>query len=298
MIEKPITSKDFTMPISLDFIMNELKAFYKLYLPFKNQHLLEKKEGSRNKKSKISDIKILAIMIMSHLYGSTNFKSFYELYLPKIFRKLPEYSWFMRLRERVIIDLICYLQFHCVSTGKCFFIDSTPMKVCHNKRIKGHKTFKGEAERGYHSMGWFYGFKLHMIINEKGEIARFCFTKGNVSDVNELKMAEGLNGILVGDKGYISQEWEKYLEEYGLKLITKRKKNMKPIKLNDLEKALLGRRNIIETVFSQFKNWGLVNTKIRSYCGWILNTLSTLATYVIQPFKPHVRLAKNLLIHN
>ena len=112
------------MPISPGFIMNELKAFYKVYLPFKNQHLLEKKEGSRNKKTKIDNIKILAIMIMYHLYGASNFKAFYELYLPKIFKKLPEYSWFMRLRERAMIDLLCYLQYHCVSTGKCFFIDS------------------------------------------------------------------------------------------------------------------------------------------------------------------------------
>ena len=114
-----------------------------------------------------------------------------------------------------------------------------------------------------------------MIINENGEIARFCFTKGNVLDVNELKMAERLSGMLVGDKGYISQELEKHLE-----------------------KTLLEKRNITETVFSQLKNWGVVNTKIRSYCGWILNALSCLASYVIQPFKPHLRFSKNLLIRN
>ena len=147
-------------------------------------------------------------------------------------------------------------------------------------------------------MGWFYGFKLHMIINENGEIARFCITKGNVLDVNELKMAERLSGILVGDKGYISQEWEKPLVEQGLKLITKRKKNMKPVKVNDLKKTLLEKRNIIETVFSQLKNWGVVNTTIRSYCGWILNALFCLERYVIQPFKPHIRFSKNLLIRN
>ena len=229
------------MPISLDFITNELKEFYKVYLPFKKQHLLEKKEGSRNKKVKITNIKILAILIIYHLCGDGNFKAFYELYLSKILRKLPEYSWFI--------------------------------KVCHNKRINRHKTFKGEAERGYRSMGWFYAFKLQMIINENGEIARFCFTKGNVLDVNELKMAERLSGMLVGDKGYISQE-------------------------KHLEKTLLEKRNITETVFSQLKNWGVVNTKIRSYCGWILNALSCLAIYVIQPFKPHLRFSKNLLIRN
>ena len=286
------------MPISPNFIMNELKDFYKVYLPFKDHYLLEKKENSRNKKTKISNIKILAIMIMYHLSGSSNFKFFYKFYISRIFRKLPEYSWFMRLRERAFIDLMCFLHYKCVSTGKCFFIDSSPIKVCHNKRIKKHKTFKGLAERGYHSMGWFYGFKIHIIINEKGDLVKFVFTKGNVSDVTELKMAEGLTGLLVGDKGYISQYWTQYLEKQGLKLVTKSRKNMKPIKLTNKEKAFLGKRNIVETVFSQLKNWGLVNTKIRSYFGWILNALSTLATYVIRPFKPYVRISKNLLIRN
>ena len=68
------------MPISLDFITNELKEFYKVYLPFKKQHLLEKKEGSRNKKVKITNIKILAILIIYHLCGDGNFKAFYELF--------------------------------------------------------------------------------------------------------------------------------------------------------------------------------------------------------------------------
>ena len=131
------------MPISPNFIMNELKDFYKVYLPFKDYYLLEKKENSRNKNTKISNIEILAIMILYHLSGSSNFKFFYKFYISRIFRKLPEYSWFMRLRERAFIDLMCFLHYKCVSTGKCFFIDSSPIKVCHNKRIKKHKTFKG-----------------------------------------------------------------------------------------------------------------------------------------------------------
>ena len=93
-------------PISLDFIMNKLKAFYKVYVSFKNQYLLEKGKNSRNKKTMINNIKIFAI-IMYHLYGASNFKAFYELYTFKIFRQLHEYFWFMRLRERAIIDLLC-----------------------------------------------------------------------------------------------------------------------------------------------------------------------------------------------
>ena len=237
-------------------------------------------------------------MILWHLTGAGNFKAFYTLYVPKIFRKIPEYSWFMRLRERVLQDLFYFIQYKCVSTGNCFYIDSTPIKVCHNKRIRRHKTFKKLAARGKHSMGWFYGFKLHLIINEKSELVKFAFSKGNVSDVSALKMAEGLRGILVGDRGYISQQWREYLENRGLKLVTKKRKNMTKQVLTSTEEALLGKRNIIETVFSRIKNWGLVYTKIRSYCGWILNAMSTLATFVIQYPKPPILQSKILLIRN
>ena len=278
--------------------MNDLEKFYKLYVPYQKQFLQSKEPGKRNRKAKISNIKILAIMILWHLTGAGNFKAFYTFYVPKICRKIPEYSWFMRLRERVFQDLFYFIQYKCVSTGNCFYIDSTPIKVCHNKRIRQHKTFKKLAARGKHSMGWFYGFKLHLIINEKSELVKFAFTKGNVADVHAIKMAEELHGTLVGDRGYISQQWSEYLEKRGLKLVTTIRKNMTKPMLTSTEEALLRKRNIIETVFSRLKNWGLVYTKIRSYCGWILNALSTLATLVIHYPKPPITSPKIFLIRN
>ena len=96
--------------------------------------------------------------------------------------------------------------------GKCrgiSFIDSTHLKVCHNRRIHQHKTFKQVAERGFCSIGWFYGFKLHLIINDRGEIISFFLTKGNVDD-RDFKvmksMTENMFGKLFADKGYVSKK--------------------------------------------------------------------------------------------
>ena len=86
------------------------------------------------------------------------------------------------------------------------FIDSFSLNVCHNRRIYSHKVFKGIAQRGKTSVGWFYGFKLHIIINHGGEIISFYITSGNVADNNEKvlkKLTQKLFGKLYGDKGYI-----------------------------------------------------------------------------------------------
>lgn len=290
------------MPFSLEFIMQDLREFYKIYLPFKNRYLLLKVPGSRNRKSKMPNIHIMAIMILGQLFGGGNFCLFYQgvvcRYMRKHFRNLVSYSWFIRLRQKVSMDLFFFLKYKSITKGDCFFIDSTPIKVCHNRRIKRRKTFKKLALRGHHSMGWFFGFKLHVIINNNGELVKFKVTRENVSDIKGLEMAENLEGLLVGDKGYISQQWEKHLAKHNLKLITKTRKNMKLKIRTPRERFFLSHRSIIETVFSQMKARGLQNTKLRSIGGWILNLLSTLSAFVIQPLKPPIHIPKNSLIRN
>ena len=133
-------------------------------------------------------------------------------------------------------------------TGTCF-IDATAIKVCHNKRRYRNKTFAGLAKQGKSSMGFFYGFKLHLIINEKGEFIALKMTKGNVDDrVPVLDLTKDLTGFIYADKGYIKQNLFVNLYERGLKMVHGIKKNM-PHKLMDLkEKILLRKRSIIETV--------------------------------------------------
>ena len=134
------------------------------------------------------------------------------------------------------------------STGIAF-IDSTPIAVCNNKRIHSNKVFKDLAERGKNSMGWFYGFKLHLIINDKGELLSFKITPANVDDREPVPdMIKNVIGKLFGDRGYISKKLCESLFNNGVQLITKIRKNMENKLLPFMDKILLRKRALIETV--------------------------------------------------
>ena len=137
------------------------------------------------------------------------------------------------------------------------FVDSTPLRVCRNQRILIHKTFEGLAERGKYSMGWSFGFKLHLIINDKGEILNFMFTPGNVDDREPLKQGkflENIKGKLCADKEYIGQALFENLFLNGIQLVTKVKNNMKNSLMSIADKILLRKRALIETVNDELKN--------------------------------------------
>jgi hypothetical protein len=131
------------------------------------------------------------------------------------------------------------------------FIGSTPLKACHNRRIYSHKVFKTRAARGKSSAGWFYGFKLHPVINDRGELCSFCLTPGNVDDRNADvidKVCRELKGKRFGDRGYICQELFERLYARGVQLITRIKKTMKNKLMDMRDKLLLRKRAVIESV--------------------------------------------------
>ncbi len=184
---------------------------------------------------------------------------------------------------------------HCCR-GECTgisFIDSTIIRVCHNKRIKRNKVFKGIAEVGKSTMGWFFGFKLHLIINDKGEILSFYVTKGNVDDRDAqaiTHMTKEIFGKLFADKGYISQALSDLLFGNGIQLITQVRKNMKSKALSNEEKLTLRKRSVIETVNDELKNICQVeHTRHRSLSGFILNIMSAIAAYSFFPKKPSIK---------
>ncbi len=140
-------------------------------------------------------------------------------------------------------------------------VDSTPLAVYDNLRISRHKMFDGYAEWGKSSTGWFFGFKLHVIINHPGEIISARLTAGNVDDRKPVPdMASGIFGDLFGDKGYLSNS----LKDMEINLITKVRRNMKKVKHTDFEKAVLSKRAVIETVFDELKN--LCQIEHSRYC--------------------------------
>lgn len=242
---------------------------------------------------------IITIMLLYHTSPCKNFKYFYksylQLYKPE-FPNLISYQRFITLMSRTLPYFLCLLKCLLVNADHVHFVDATSLAVCHNKRIKRHKVFKLFAKRGKTSMGWFYGLKLHLIINRRGEVANFKLTSGNCDDRKPVpEMAQELSGLMVGDKGYIGENLFKYLFGKGLKLITGIKKNMKNKLLEIPEKMLLRKRSIIETVFDYLKNkMELSHTRHRSPINSFVHIFSTLVAYSLNPKKPRISM-QNLI---
>lgn len=212
--------------------------------------------------STMSKAEIMVIIIMFHSSGYRCLKHFYIEYvcrhLRHLFPRVVSYNRFVELQHEIAIPLAIFIKK--VLLGKCTgisFVDSTPLRVCRNQRIHIHKVFKGIAQRGKCSMGWFFGFKLHLICNEKGELLNFMITPGDVDDRQPLEykaFVEAIYGNLVGDKGYISKSLFQKLFVDGIQLITKLKNNMKGAIMTISDKLLLRKRAIIETVNDELKN--------------------------------------------
>ena len=180
------------------------------------------------------------------------------------------------------------------------FIDSTSLHVCHNLRIRSNKVFKGIAVRGKTSTGWFYGFKLHLVINEHGEILAFDITAGNIDDRNlsvVKKLTKRLYGRLFGDRGYISASLFRQLYSKGIRLFTKLKKKMKNMLLTLEDKVLLSKRGIIESVNDILKNGCQIeHTRHRSPINFLVNLVAGLVAYSFRDKKPSLKYHSDLAI--
>jgi len=239
----------------------DVDDFYQAFLPLWNQHQLTSGEKRRQRARSLSISEIMTILIAFHQSHYRDFKAYYSQQVLKSWRSefptLVSYTRFVEYIPSALVPLIVYLRTCCL--GECTgisFIDSTALDVCLNQRIHCHKVFTGLAARGQTSMGWFFGFKLHLVINDRGEILRFCITPGNVDDRKPVPgLAKQLFGKLFGDKGYISQALTKSLQEmFDVQLITKLRKNMKNQLMTMTDRILLRRRVIIETIIDQLKN--------------------------------------------
>lgn len=178
-------------------------------------------------------------------------------------------------------------------------MDSTCIKVCHNCRINQHKVFKDLAARGKTSVDWFFGFKLHLVVNDRGELLNIILTPGNTDDRTPVtKLLQQLFGKVFADKGYVWQKLAKQLlKTAGIELITKLKRNMKQrlMPLND--RLMLRKRSIIETIIDQLKNISQIeHSRHRSPVNCFVNLLGGLIAYCHQPKKPSIALDHNLLL--
>src|SRR4028118_372372 len=171
-------------------------------------------------------------------------------------------------------------------------------EACHNRRISGHRVFKHLAARGKTSVDWFFGFKLHVVVNDKGELLNFTLTPGNIDDRTPVpKLLQQLFGKVFADKGYVSQKLAKQLlKTAGIQLVTKLKRNMKQRLLPLNDRLLLRKRAIIETVIDQLKNISQIeHSRHRSPINCLVNVVCGLIAYTHQPKKPSIAIDHNLL---
>ena len=250
------------------------------------------------RKPKMKDSEVITILVLFHFGCFRNFKHFYQNYVQKHmkhdFKDTVSYNRFVELSHQVCLPMTLFLKTCCLgdSTG-ISFIDSTPIRVCKNKRINSNKVFKNIATTGKSTMGWFYGFKLHLIINDKGQVLNFVITQANVDDREPLKNENFVNkikGKLYADKGYVSQKLTQLLFLDGIHLITGIRNNMRNVLMELKDKILLRKRSVIETVNDELKNMCQIeHSRHRSFNGFISNTISALIAYSFFNKKPSIK---------
>ncbi len=237
----------------------------------------------------------MTILIHFHQSHYRNFKAYYcehvVQYVRSEFPDLVSCTRFVDFIPSALILLCAYFLRNCL--GDCTgvsFIDSTSLDVCLNQRIASHKVFAGLAGRGKTSIDWFFGFKLHLVINDRGELLDVLLTPGNVDDRKAVpKLVHRLFGKVFGDKGYISHPLYDLLRQaFGIQLVTKLKsysKNLLP--MSWMDRIMLRKRAIVESVIDQLKNISQIEySHHRSVTNFLVNLLCGLIAYARQPKKP------------
>jgi len=265
------------------------------------KHRLIDTGRKRYRSCEMSLSEMLTIMVIFHVSPCKVFKYFYIHYLSSIhkqdFPNLISYNRFVQLMPRLFVPFCILLQNLFGEETGIYIADPTALPVCHNKRINRNRVFKEIAQRGKTTMGWFYGLKLHMVINHKGSIMAVKITPGNVDERTLLnEMTRHLKGSLFADKGFISGSLFKELYQRGLKLITGIRSNMKNYLMSLGEKILLRKRFLIETIFDILKvHMNLSHTRHRSPTNCCVNILSCLVAYQLRQNKPSMKFAKPII---
>lgn len=282
------------MNIDITALFVCLDDFCKLY----EATIKEKALPSPRQRQREGYLSLSEILLIEILFPFSPYKDFKHYYLYGMciehrnkFGKLPSYPRFVALKKQIFMPLTLLLQTLKGKEGGIYFADSTPLKVCHNKRDSRHKVFEGLAAKSKSTMGWFYGLKLHLILNHKGEIMAIRITSGNKDDRQALKdMVKNLHGKCYADKGYIGKEIFQTLWEKGLHLITGIRKNMKQHLMPYIDKILLRKRFIIETTFGLLKtSMNLEHSRHRSVTNAFVHIMATLVAYSLKLNKPKIK---------
>ena len=278
-----------------------IDEFSKEFNQTMSKHQIIEDDGKkhRNKPNRLSDSEVMAILVSFHLSGMRNLKHYYLFYVCKHldseFPRLVSYNRFVELQQRVLLPLVLFLK--TCRMGKSSgisFVDSTALKVCHIKREHSiGEVFKNIATKGKGTLGWFFGFKLHIIINDKGEIISFVITQGNVDDRQPLSMESfirAVSGKLYADRGYISAKLAEILFVDGIHLVYKMRNNMRGGELPLQDRLMLRKRAVIESVNDELKNiCQIEHTRHRSFANFLTNLIAGLLAYSFMPKKPSIK---------
>jgi hypothetical protein len=272
----------------------DIDDFCLLFEPLWQQRLLETRR--RNRPSALCLSEVMTIIVLFHASSYRNFKAYYTEQVLRqygwAFPRLVSYQRFVELMPSALVPLCGYLQ---TRKGRCSgisFVDSTCLRVCHNRRIHAHKVFAGCAKRGKTSVDWFFGFKLHLVTNDRGELLALRLTPGNADDRRPVpELVRGLFGKLFGDRGYVSQALFEALFDDGLQLVTRLKTTMKNRLVSMFDKIMLRKRAVIESVIDQLKNVSQIeHSRHRSVANCFVNLVAGLVAYTFREKKPSLNI--------
>ena len=274
----------------------EIHDFFMMYETHLSTHCLpDTPPETRGRPRRLHPSEVMTILIAFHQSNYRTFKHFYLkhvcVYYRAEFPQLVSYSRFVQLKKEVLRLLTFYLSTHAGTCSGISFVDSTRLRVCDNKRISSHKVFAQKvAERGKTSMGWFYGFKLHLIINDTGDLLDVALTPGNSDDRRPLwglNPDTPLHGNLYGDRGYISKDLREKLRKQGINLVYKVRKNMDPLDVSVSDEGLLKKRTLVESVIKELKTQTVLeHSRHRSFENFYVNVFAALIAYQLSENKP------------
>jgi hypothetical protein len=273
---------------------DEFCQFFERWLAEYHPEYLQKFTGQ------LCPSEIMTILISYHLSGYKNFEYYYQEFILEHHRSdFPQaisYKRFLAYIPRIMDYIYFYLQLLLMNTPRTgtYFIDSTKILACNYLRRYQHRVFEGLASVGKTSTGWFYGFKIHLIINDFGDLVRAEMTPANIADNQQdllKRMLSGLQGTVVGDKGYLSK-LRGYFYEQGINLVTKARNNMKNNLLTLADSALIQGRGVIESVIDLLKSvCNVEHTRHRSPINAFTHMLAGLVAYQFLDEKPKYKYA-------
>ena len=282
---------------SLEELFCQIDDFCQTFEPQWQATLMGNGLRHRKRRRSLTLSEIMTILVSFHQQSYRNFKHFYQKHVCCYWRcefpGLPSYQRFIDWIPSTLMPLCVYLK-HCL--GQCSgisFIDATSIKVCHNRRISQHRVFDNMAARGKTSVDWFYGFKLHLVVSEYGDLLNFTLTPGNTDDRKPVPdLLEGLFGKVFADRGYVAKKLAlKLFKDWGIEFFAKPRRNMKNQLMKLTDKLLARKRSIIETIIDQLKNISQIeHSRHRSPVNFMVNLICGLIAYCHQPKKPALNL--------